>query len=172
MQTKGFTLIELLIYIALTAVIFMVIVSFILTLTEVRAKVDVVSEVEYNARLVQDRLVDAMRHAEGINSGTSLFGTDPGVLSIDMVDAGVDPTVFSLTEDDGQVQLSEAGAGAVGLTTDTVEVTNFQFTNLTGLEDQGIIKAEFTVRYVNPGSDPLYDYEESFQTTLRIPLDD
>lgn len=172
MKSNGFTLVELLLYITLTAVVFVMIISFIMTLMEVRTKVDVIGEVEHNARLVQDRLTDAMRHVEAVNTGTSTFGSDPGVLSLDMVDAAVDPTIFSLTADDGQLQVSEAGAAAATITTENVSVSNLVFTDLTSSEDRGIIQVQFTVTAINEEESPLFDYEESFQTTLRIPLDD
>ena len=88
-----------------------------------------------------------------------------------MVDALVDPTVFSLTGNDGQFQMSEAGGNNVLLTTDNVQVTNLVFTNLTGVDDTGIIQVQFTLEEVNTPGSAYFDYEQTFQTTLRIPLD-
>jgi hypothetical protein len=171
-QTAGFTLIELLLYITLTTVVFIVTISFVLTMIEVRAKVDVVGEVQYNAQLVQERLIDAVRHAEAVDEGASVFLSDLGVLHLEMVDALVDPTIFSLTADDGMFQVSEAGAAVESITTERVAISNFVFTDLTSSEDSGIIQVQFTITAANEESNPLFDYEESFQTTLRIPLDD
>lgn len=167
---RGSTFMELVIYIAIVGMIMTTVASFLMSLLTSRVKVTASSEVLSNARLIQDRLHDAARHAEGINTGSSTFGSDPGVLSLDMVAGSVDPTSFSLTTDDGQFQLNE-GAGNVFVSSDDIEVTNLVFTNLTSADDTGIILVQFTLRTVNNSKSSRFDYEESFQTTLRIPLD-
>jgi len=168
---RGTTLVELIIYIGIVGMILTTISMFLINLLTTRVKTSAMSEVLTNSRLVQDRLHDAVRHAEGINLGASVFGSDPGTLSINMVDVLDDPIIFSLTADNGQFQINKAGAGNAILTSDHVEVTNLVFTNLTSVDDVGIIRVDMTLRAVNPSDDNLYNYEESFQTTLRIPLD-
>jgi Tfp pilus assembly protein PilE len=168
---NGSTFMELIIYIVLVGVIMTTVSSFMLNLLTSRSKVTASSEVLSNARLIQDRLHDAARHAEGINTGSSTFGSDPGTLSLDMVDSLVDPTVFSLTADDGQMQVNEASGGNVAMSSSDVQVTNLVFTNLTSADDTGIIQVQFTLTAVNPSGSSQFSYEEQFQTTLRIPLD-
>ena len=136
-----------------------------------RVKVRVISEVLSNARLVEQQLSNTARHAEGINVGSSTFGADPGVLSFEMVDSSKDPTVYSLTSDNGTLQVSEDAGENTMLTTDQIAVTNLLFTNLTGDGDKGVIKVEYTLRAKNSSGLKYYDYGASFQTTLRIPLD-
>ena len=168
---RGSTFIELLLYIGIVGVIMVTAASFLMNLLTSRAKVTASSEVLSNARLIQDRLHDAARHAQGINTGSSTFGSDPGALSFNMVSAGVDPTVFSLTTNDGQFQVSEGSGGNVTVSATDVQVTNLVFTNLTSTQDTGIIQVQFTLTAVNASGSSQFDYEESFQTTLRIPLD-
>jgi len=124
---RGFTLVELLIYIAVVAIIFLAMVSFILTMSESKAKRTVMSEVASSARIIQERLMDAGRHAQTINVGASTFDVDPGVLSLDMVNVFEDPMVFSLTGDNGQFQVSTAGGEAIPLTNTTVAITHLLF---------------------------------------------
>lgn len=169
---KGVTLLETVIYVAVIAVVLTTMSVWMIDLMRIRAKNQVISEVQTNGRLILNRLSDASRHAELVNTGSSTFGSDPGVLSFDMVDAGEDPTVFSLTADDGEFQVSVAGGGATSITSDVVSISNLVFTDLTSSEDLAIIQVEFTVTAVNSTGSPLYDYEESFQSALRIPLDD
>jgi type II secretory pathway pseudopilin PulG len=168
---RGVTLVELVVYITIVGVIMVTMVSFMMNLITSRSKISAVSEVLANARLIQDRLNDAARHAEGINVGGSTFGVDPGVLSLNMVDVGVDPTVFSLTSDDGQFQINEADGGNVLVSSNDVKITNLVFSNLTTVEDIGIIQVKFTVTSINPSDSDLFDYAENFQTAIRIPLD-
>lgn len=168
---RGFSLIETIIYVLIIGLVMGTFGMFITNLLQARAKTIAASDVITAARTIQDRLTSAARHAEGINVASSTFGSDPGVLSFDMVEASVDPTIFSLTGDNGQVQVREASGAAQLLTSDDVAITDFVFTNLTGAEDIGIIQAQFTVEAVNPSGSPYFDYVETFQTTLRIPLD-
>jgi prepilin-type N-terminal cleavage/methylation domain-containing protein len=168
---QGFTLVEVMVYVAIIALMMTTLVLFSINLIQVRAKQRVIHNVEANAARIFERLADAARHAEGINTGASTFNSDPGTLSVNIVSAGVDPTIFSLTADDGVFQANEGGAGNVAITTDDVAITNLVFTNLTSVTDIGIIKVEFTVAAVNNSGNPLYSYEESFQTAIRIPLD-
>lgn len=167
----GTSLVELVIYTAIIGTIMFVMASFLLNLLQVRTKTLAISEVVAAGQAIQHRLEQATTHAESIDVGSSTFDLDPGVLSLNMVDASVDPTVFSLTSDDGEFQISEAGGTNQTLTSARTEVTNFVVTNLTSSSDVGIIQVQFTVGAVNNGTDKLFSYEEDFQTTLRIPLD-
>ncbi len=168
---RGFTLIETILYILIIGMILSTLGLFLNHLLQARAKTLASSDLITAARTIQDVLGHAARAAEGINTSTSTFGSDPGILSLNMVEVGVDPTVFSLTGADGQLQVSEAGGGNILLTTDEVAITNLVFTNLTGDDDTGIIQVQFTLEAVNTSGSAYFDYEQSFETTLRIPLD-
>jgi len=66
---------------------------------------------------------------------------------------------------------SGGSGSAVDVTSEDVAVTNLVFRNLTSTEDVGIIQVEFTLTAIGPNGNPLYQYEETYQTTLRIPFD-
>ncbi len=168
-MTRGFTLIEIVMYVLIVGLIMGTLGSFVGTMLQTRAKTLASSDVITTARQIQDALGRAARHAQTVNVGASTFGTDPGVLSFSMVDAAIDPTVFSLTSDDGQFQVSEAGGGTT-VTSDDVRVTNLVFVNLTGAQDAGIIQVQFTLEAANDSGSAYFDYAQTFQTTLRIPL--
>lgn len=170
MTQRGFTLFEMLIALAIMGMILVTISSFALKLLHAQARAEVASEITSQARFVIDRLTDAARHAEALNSGASTFDADPGVLSLDMQDDTLDPVVFSLTEDDGQLQISEAAGAAQLLTSNDVSMTNLVFHNLTSASDVGVIQMEFTLRSINTSAARAFTYEESFETTIRIPL--
>ncbi|MBI4713858.1 prepilin-type N-terminal cleavage/methylation domain-containing protein [Candidatus Uhrbacteria bacterium] len=171
MNERGFTLFELLIYVGIVGLILLTLGLSLINLLYGRVKVRAISEVLSNARIIEQQLSDAVRHAEGINVATSTFDSDPGVLSFNMVNAQADPTVFSLTSDNGSMQISEAGTANESITTDQILVTNLVFHNLTGAGDIGVVQVEYTLQTNNPSGLKYYDYAESFQTTLRIPLD-
>lgn len=162
---------ETIIYLALIGTIVVAIVSFALDLLDIRTKTHTVSEVGHNAFLMQERLSEAARHAEGVNTGNSTFDTDPGVLELDMIEANRDPVVFQLTQDDGTLEMTEGGNASINISSDDIAVTNLTFRNLTSTEDVGIIQVEFTLTATDLNGNPLYQYEETYQTTLRIPFD-
>ncbi len=168
---KGFSLLETILYIILMAMILSTLALFLLQLTSARAKTRVISDVLSGAHLIEQRLSEAVRHAQAINVATSVFGTDPGVLSLEMTDATRDPTVFSLSANDGQFQMSQDGGAATTLTPSNLQITNLVFTNLTGADDVGIIQVQFTVSTTSTSGSKPFSYDQSFQTTLRIPLD-
>jgi hypothetical protein len=88
-----------------------------------------------------------------------------------MVDASLDPTIFSLTADDGTLQIQQGSGSAQALTPSEIAITNFVVTDLTSADDVGIIQVQFTAQIADPGPSNVFAYEEQFQTTLRIPLD-
>lgn len=171
MSQRGFTLFELIIYVGIVGLILITLGLSLINMLYGRVKTRVISEVLSNARLIEQQLSDVARDAEGINLPASVFDSDPGVLSFNMVASAVDPTIFSLTADNGNLQVSQAGENAVAITTDQVQVTNLEFHNLTGVGDTGVIQVEYTLQAFNPSGLRYYDYVASFQTTLRIPLD-
>jgi type II secretory pathway pseudopilin PulG len=171
MRERGFTLIELVIYIGIVGIILLTLGLSLINLLYGRVKVRVISEVLSNVRLVEYQLSSTARHAESININNSTFNSDPGVLSLNMVEVGVDPIVFSLTSDNGAMQVSQSGEDPILMTTNQVSVTDLKFHNLTGVGDAGVVQVEYTLQSVNPSGLKYYDYVASFQTTIRIPLD-
>lgn len=170
-STRGFTLIETMLYIVIVAMVLSTLSFFLLQILGTREKTRSISEVVASAELIQARLSEAIRHASAIRTLESTFGTDPGILSLTMVDGARSPTVFSLTANDGQFQISEAGAPAVTVTPQAVRISNLVFTNLTTPTDTGIIQVQFTAEVTSQYNTRVFSYDQSFQTTLRIPLD-
>lgn len=171
MDRRGFTLIETMLYIVIVAMVLGAISIFLLQVLGAREKTRVISEVVASGSFIQERLFEAVRHASAVRVAESTFGTDPGVLSLTMVNSARSPTVFSLTADDGQFQLSETGAPAVAITPANVQVTNLVFTNLTTPSDVGIIQVQFTLSVSSASGNRTFAYDQAFQTTLRVPLD-
>jgi type II secretory pathway pseudopilin PulG len=170
MNTKGFTLFESMLYIALMGVVLATLSSFVMQLMHARVKLEAKSEVLHAARLVEMRISDALRHANSINVGTSVFGSDPGVLSLEMQDPLKNPTIFRLNADNGRVEMSEHGGAYVALTSTRLSATNLVFQNLTSADDTGVVQVLFTLQTVNPTNIPYYHASTSFQSSYRIPL--
>lgn len=170
-EHKGFTLLEIVIYLAIVGVILSTLSLFLLQLLRVREKTNAISEVMASALLIENRLSEAVRHANDVDEAQSVFGSDPGILTLTMVDVARNPMVFSITADDGQMQVSQAGADPIAITPPDVRVTNLVFTNLTSPTDVGIIQVQFTVEATSSSGEKTFSYDQTFQTVLRIPLD-
>jgi len=157
-KNSGFTLLEFIIYIAVFAIVILGIVTFMLFTIQSRVKNQVVAEVEQQGAQVMQMVTQTIRNGEGINSPT--IGTSANSLSVDTIDIGVDPSIFSLSG--GVIQISEAGGGAIDLTSDQINITSLTFENnaVTGTHDT--IKIEYTIEYNNPGTDIHYDYSKTF----------
>lgn len=165
---KGFSLIELIIYLAIVSGVVLSMVLFSLSVSGSRAKTYVAQEVQANARVALNIISQKIKLANGVNMGVSIFGLDPGVLSLSMADAAKNPTVIDLDQDNGVLQIKEGVSSPVAITSDEVKVTNLVFTNLTSTGARENIRIEFTVEYNNPSGDIRYDHSRSLQTAVSL----
>lgn len=168
MMQKGFTLIELLIYIAIVGAIAAGFIRFSLSISDSGSKSFVVQEVHGNGRVALDLISQRIRAATGVNTGSSTFGSDPGVLSLVMADAAKNPTVINLTADNGVLQIKEGSSSAVAITSSEVQITNLVFTNLTPTGARENIRFQLTVAYNDSSGDVEYTYSKSFQTAVSV----
>jgi prepilin-type N-terminal cleavage/methylation domain-containing protein len=167
-MAKGFSLIEVIIYIAVIGLAVVAIASFSFSIANSTSKNYVVQEVQGNTRTALNIITQRILAAEAVNTGSSTFGTDPGVLSLQMADAAKNPTVLNLTADDGVLQITEGASAAVALTTDEVNVTNLVFTNLTPSGARENIRIQMTIEFNNPSGDKEFEYSQSITTSITL----
>lgn len=161
----GFSLIETIIYIAIITIFASSLTSFSILVSDARNKAYVVGEVQSNARIAMSTISKHVRGALDINTVSSTFNTDPGVLSIMSSSSSTDPTIFSLTADDGVLQIQQGAGAQLSVTSDEVRITNLVFTDLTGSSTQPNVGIELTVEFVSRES-ILYQYDFSLQTSI------
>ncbi len=166
MNKQGFTLVELLIYVSIVGLVSVSLVNFVTTVSQIRSKNAVVIEVHENVRAAVDIMSDYVRRASALDVSGSTFGTDPGVLSLNMSSTTIDPTQFFLNYDNGQLQVSQAGAGTTSIVSDEIRISNFTLTNIPG-RGKARIRVEITAEYAK---DPTieYQYSQSITTTFRL----
>lgn len=165
---QGFTLIEILIYITVIGGALVGFVTFSVSIANSRNKTYVVQEVQANARTSLELISQRIHAATGVNTGSSTFDSDPGVLSLSMADGAKNPTIISLTADNGRLQIREGVSGAVSITSDEVKVTNLVFTNLTPSGERANIRIAMTTEFNTDGSDIGYTYSQSTQTSVSV----
>ncbi len=165
---KGFTLIELIIYIAIIGLIMSSFVSFSIIMANSRNKNYAAREVQANFRNILDIVTRKVKEANSINMGASIFGSDPGVLSLSMDDPSKDPTIIDLDQDDGVMQITEGTSNPVAITSNEIQVTNLVFENLSGTSPRNNIRIQLTLEFNGEDNDQNFNYSEDFQTAISL----
>jgi len=163
-KRKGFTLIEIMIYTAIVVIILAAVVNFAWNIIYGGVKTSSWQEVQQNTRFAMERITQAVRSASGINSPS--MGNSANSLSLQMANPDLNPTVFDVSED--KIRLSQGINGPYELTTDELEVTNLNFTNLSYADTSGTIRIEITIEHKNPGG--VIEYEASIDMTSTVSL--
>src|SRR3990167_6165146 len=153
-NNKGFTLIEILVYIAILAIIFFVIVSFLIWSIRANAKAKVMNEVLNSAKRAMEVISYEVREANSIYDPTSAFGSHPGQLSLETVHylpIGEEITFVDFYLCGTQLCLKKESEDPIALTLDSVEVESLIFTKIV-VDDASSIQVDLTVKY-NSSSD-------------------
>ena len=112
----------------------------------------------------RERITQAVRSASGINSPS--MGNSANSLSLQMANPDLNPTVFEVSED--KIRLSQGISGPYELTTDELEVTNLNFTNLSYPDTPGTVRIEMTIKHKNPGE--IMEYEALIDMASSVSL--
>ncbi|MBT4315079.1 MAG: GxxExxY protein [Candidatus Magasanikbacteria bacterium] len=164
---SGFTLIETILYITIISAVMGAFVSFSLSVANSSNKTYAVQEVQANSRVSLEIITQKIQSATGVNIASSTFGSDPGVLSLSFASSTLNPTIIQLSDDDGILQITEGGADPINITSSEVQITNLQFTNLTGTGNRENIKIDTTIEFFNAES-VEFQHSQSLQTTVSL----
>ncbi len=162
-DNRAFTLVEILIYIGIIGAVIVSFMSFMLFISHTRTTVEVRQEVQSNARIALDSMLEKIRAANQINEGASVFGAHPGVLALVQ---GATNRVFSL-DGNGALVMAENGAPPISLTSKKVQVTTLIFTDLSQPWLRGNIRIQLILEN-NFGKDIVYEYELQSAASLRL----
>ena len=166
-SSAGFTLVEMLIYLAIIGTISAGFIRYSVSITDSQGKTYVAQEVQANVRTAFNVMSAHIKAANGINTGASTFGSDPGVLSLSMDDSSKSPTIINLTADDGVLQVKEGSSTAVPITSDEVQITNLVFTNLSQSGERAHVRIQMTIAINNDGVESrIYTYSKTLQTSV------
>jgi len=148
-RSKGFTLVETIIYVAIIGGVIATFVSFSMNISNARNKTYVQEETQANARVALNIITQKIQSASGVNISASVFGIDPGVLSLAMSSSTLNPTIINLSADDGQLQIKEGNNATTTITTERVQINNLIFTNFSASSTRENIGVDLTVGYVS-----------------------
>ncbi|MFZ4500056.1 MAG: PilW family protein [Minisyncoccia bacterium] len=132
----GYSLLELLIYIALFAMISVLLVHSLVVLMRTYANAASFRRLQNNGELIIERITREVRDAESISSGT--FGQHPGAITL--LNAGT-PVVFGVSN--GAVTITENSTTGI-LSTNQVTVSAMVFRRITTPAGEGV-KVELTL---------------------------
>ena len=163
-NTRGFTLIELLLYLAITPLILLTIFVFLSSFFEARVKNQTIMEVEEQGIYAMNSIIEAIRNAEAIN--TPLGGASASFLSLDVINAALDPTVFDVSG--STLRITEGAGTPVALTNTRVVASDLTFQNLSYPSTPGIIRVQFTLSRVNPEARYEYNFIKTFYGSANI----
>ena len=167
---KAFTLIETLIYVAIVALVSTGLIKFSTSITAVRNKTYVIQEVHANMRDAMTLISKKIEEANGINVGSSTFDSDPGVLSLSMADASLNPTIISLNQDNGRLEITEGTSDPVYINTDEVKVSNLLFSDASLGSVSKSIQISVTIDYnsgVTTSKDFVFSQSEDNLASIR-----
>ena len=163
-KQNGFTLVEFLIYITVASILVSLVMLFLNTLVTSRVKNETVNEVEQQGLQVMHLMSQVIRNGEAINA--PLPAVIASSVSIDVVEASEDPTVFD--ELAGILRVTRGADSAIDLTNDYVTVTGLTFENVIQGNDDGAVRLEFTLSRNNPTGRNEYEYSRTFYSTVSL----
>lgn len=165
--SHGFTLIELLLSIGVSSIMLLIISVFLSSLIESRIKNQTIAEVEQQGIQVMEAITQIARNAENIN--TPGQGASAPSLSLDVIIAGNDPTMFDLAS--GIIRITEGAGAPIALTNARVAASALIFQNLSFAGTPGTVRIQFTLTHSNPAGRNEYSFAKTFigSATLRQP---
>ena len=167
-QTDGFTLMELLLYIGLIGMLGTALLRFTVSVSNTRNKNFATQEAQAHGRTAVQLISQRIRAATGINTASSTFGVDPGILSLEMADSSKNPTIIDLTADNGRLRFTEGTSTPLVVSDDTVSISDLTFTNLTSTSVRENVRIQLTAEYNHSSGDIHFDASETFQFSTSV----
>ncbi len=164
MKKSGFTLVEMLLYMAILSVILFALSSFAFMSFQSRIKNQTIAEVEQQGNQIMDIILQTVRNSAAINSpAVQASGTS---LSVNTYFGATTPTVFALSG--SNIQMTEGAGSAVNLTGGRVAASVVSFSNLSESGAPGMVRAQFTLTYINNAGTNEYDFNKTFYGTASL----
>lgn len=131
MRNRGFTLIEMVIYTVFVALIAIVSVNAILSMTKTFADLRIARDINNTATVAVERVVREIRNANDIQQAQSTFGTSPGRLTLDTTTSGGAPKTIEFYVDSGRLRVKEDDIDMGPLTSKNVTIDSLIFNLIT-----------------------------------------
>lgn len=123
---KGYSLVEMVIYVSLITVIFIVAINMLLSFSQSYRTLSALRLAENSAVDSMERMSREIRGATSVDSGNSVLGSSPGVLTLTSTSNGVSTTTKFYIEN-GVLKVDVNGAYLGPLTLAQASTTNLVF---------------------------------------------
>lgn len=166
-KNTGFTLLEILLAVGITATILLAASGLLSAALEAQVKTRAMQEVETQSLQALHQVLQAVRNAETVIA--PLPGTSANALSLDVADASLDPTSFSVSSD--ALRVTEGITATQPLTNTRIRIFGLTIENLSRTGTPGTVRIQFTAENINPSGRSEYTFQETFigSATLRHP---
>lgn len=164
MNKKGFTILELLLYVGILSAVMFSIAFFIQMMMSARLKSQTIAEVEQQGQQVMQQITQVIRNANSITAPAA--GTNGASLTVDVYDAGKDPTIIDVASN--VLRIKEGAGSAVPLTSSRVNVSGSSFQNLSRASTPGTVRIQFTITHVNTSQKNEFEYSKTFYGSANI----
>ena len=157
--SRGTTLVELLVYVAIMAVLSVLIINSLITMfksfSETRSNRDLLE----SGTLVMERMSREIRGANSADAGVSVFGSSPGTLKLNTTDSGGAAKTVQFSVSSGALQFTDNGTLSGNLTAANISVSSLIFNQITTAHGTAV-KVSVTLtdtRSTNSRSANFYD---------------
>ncbi len=156
----GFTLLEVVIYVALAGLILLGLVYFLIAISQARAKMTAVSEVQASERQIFIHLNRLLKNSASINWGSSLLNNHPGRLVLmnnqsQIITIKIDGDGYLIVDTDGQI---------TKLSNNWIKINQLVFERI----DDQTVKVQLGLNYWPTGADATFIYSGSWQSIFRV----
>jgi len=145
-HTRGISLLEAVIYVAILAMIFVVVINTVIAVSNSFGKARLTRNVTSHGSAALERMLREVRLADSVNDSLSILGSHPGVLVLNTVISASDdtPTSRTFSLDAGTLTLQEEESTPVPMTRG-VAVSNLVFYKITASTTSEAVRIEMTV---------------------------
>ena len=171
-KNKGFTLIELLIYIATFSFVLVFLISFVLNLIGVQAKIKINKEVLENNQRAMETMLSYIKESQDVYTSTSYFDNHPGQLSLKTAQnrpEGEEATYLDFYLDENErICFKEEGSEAIALTSEKIRINNMTFNYLIDSNNNKSIRIELSAVYRNSSNKTDYQATSTLISTANL----
>lgn len=162
---KGMTLVEVVLYVAILVMFMTALMSYVFMIMNGRAKSKVQEEVQDNLELVINKLEYELKNASAVSSTSNS-------LSITSSQLARGNSIYRVEAEAVLFGVGDSGSCSVAspcfLTSNLVQVTNFEVTQTTSTDANSIIHFEITIQYKDNNNEKLrYSETQSGSVYIR-----
>ncbi len=166
-MNKGFTLAEILIYIGVLVIIVSAVSSFFLWANRSSAKSKAINEVLYNTRRAMGIMTYEIKEAKSIYTPTTI-SHQLSLETTHYLSEGEETSFIDFYLCGAQICFKKESQDAVVLTSDKVEVSNLEFTQVTTTSTIPSVQINLKINYKTSSDRP--EYQASINTTSTASL--